>query len=164
MAAGCDKNNAMDIALEPSAAWLLVSMIFLALEAFGASGVGFLFAALGALSAAILVKLGIATDFWAQGAWFLGASVVWAVALWKPLKNMHLKRGGQQYSNMIGGEAVVLGAGLHKHQMGKVRWSGTTMEARLDANAAQDFLPENTLVTIREVTGNTLIVTPLTQG
>lgn len=152
----------MLFSLEPSYLWLIAGALLLALEAFGAPGVGFLFAGLGAIITAILAEAGIASHLESQAAWFFGLTAFWAWVLWKPLQRF--RRGSHSYHNMVGSEATVLEPGLHQNQAGKVRWSGTTMEARLLPGAPEAFLSADTIVTIREVKGNTLIVSPLNQG
>ncbi len=144
--------------LEPPYFWLIIGALLLALEAFGASGVGFLFAGLGAITAGLAAQAGMAVTIWAQLAWFFGATSLWALLLWKPMKNFSQQKSG--YQNMVGGEAIVLAPGLMKGQSGKVRWSGTIMEARLLAEATVEKLEPDTVVIIREVQGNTLIVSP----
>jgi membrane protein implicated in regulation of membrane protease activity len=150
----------MGIFSEPPYIWLILAALFLAVEAFGATGVGFLFAGLGAILTAIFAHFGWAESLWAQLAWFFGMTVVWGAMLWKPMKKFRIsKSGGQHYSNMVGGEAVVLAPGLKRGVSGKVRWSGTTMEARLAEDAPEEIAVD-ARVTIREVKGNTLVVTP----
>lgn len=140
--------------------WLLLGAVLLALEAFGASGIGFLFAGLGAITAAVAAHLALAESWLSQTAWFFAATVLWAVLLWVPLKKLRAQRhaGLEPYNNMVGDEATVLAGGLHPGKAGKVRWSGTTMSARLTEGAAA--LEEGAIVTIKEVRGTVLIVAP----
>ena len=145
--------------LSPAILWLLFGCILLAAEAFGASGIGCLFAGLGAVGAGIATYAGVATDLGLQGAYFFALTALAAVVLWRPLQRMHAgKRGG--YDNMVGTAAIVTADGLDPLTGGSVRWSGTIMKARLHPDATAQPLPENTRVKVLGVTGNVLIVSP----
>lgn len=141
--------------------WLIASVLLVAAEAFGVSGVGLLFAGLGALVTGAAVRLGwLAEDAYVvQWSLCFAATVVWALLLWKPLKALHKpKHGG--YQNMIGDTAYVGSNGLHGHKGGEVTWSGTIMKAQLAKHAGVESLDAGTPVEIVEVSGATLIVKP----
>jgi membrane protein implicated in regulation of membrane protease activity len=139
--------------------WFIAGAVFLTLEALGITGIGFLFAGLAALVTGILVEYGVASpDGYGQWAWFFGLTAAWAAILWKPMQRFMKtpKEGG--YSNMVGDDATVIEGGLAPGSKGKVRWSGTIMDAELAPGMAA--LPAGASVIIREVKGNTLIVAP----
>lgn len=144
--------------------WLAAGALFLAAEAFGVPGVGFLFAGLGAIATGILIDLEAMGTGGTPGqfAWFFATSVAWTALLWKPLKKFRAGGGkdGGDYNNMVGGAATVTGGPLRKGKTGKVAWSGTTMQAELAADAAVDEMPEGGEAVIREVKGTKLIVAP----
>lgn len=145
--------------MTPALIWLLVGLAFLALEAFGISGVGFLFAGLGAIATGILTQLAVfGTETWlGQGAWFFFLTVAWAALLWKKMKTFQLGRGGNQhYHNMVGDRVTVGAEGLAPGSTGAVTWSGTVMRAELAPGEAA--APAGASLIIREVRGNVLVV------
>lgn len=143
--------------MSPTILWLIAAAAFLTLEAFGLPGVGALFAGLGALTVAAMLSAGLLSDsdiLWQVGTFLLNSSLL-ALILWKPLKKWRTTRSEAPYSNMVGDEATVIGA-LEGDTLGQVRWSGTTMNARLAHGHGS--LAEGSAVIIREVRGTTLIV------
>ncbi len=143
--------------------WLAAGALFLALEAFGASGVGFLFAGLGAIVTAILVNYDIVDtdDTLAQFAWFFATTVVWTIILWKPMKKLRIgKDSGEKYSNIIGSSGIVTDGALEKGKGGKVKWSGTIMQAEIAEGAGVDRIEEGEIVVISDVKGTVLFVAP----
>lgn len=145
--------------------WLIAGAIMLAFEAFGFPGIGFLFGGAGAIVTGILVELGAigAGDYLLQGAVFLLATTLFALLLWNKVKSWRLDPDAKTYSNMVGKEAEVLEP--VSWQSGTVRWSGTLMQARLPrdeaiSSASAPALAAGTRVTIVEVRGNILVVTP----
>lgn len=144
--------------MTPSILWLLSGAAFLALEAFGAPGIGFLFAGLGAILTGLLVELDIvgAEAYAVQFACFLVASSLLALVLWKKVKQFRAAPGAPgHYSNIIGDDAVTIGT-LVPGKTGEVRWSGTLMRAELAHNS--DALADGTLVTVTAIHGNVLTV------
>lgn len=136
--------------------WLLAGALFLALEAFGVPGIGFLFAGLGALLVGLMIELGIlaSTDIvWQLAAFFVNSSLL-AVLLWKRLTRWRVARSDLPYTNMIGDAATVVGT-LSSAATGEVRWSGTIMIARLESGGP---LGDGTPVTITAVNGNVVTV------
>jgi len=140
--------------------WLLLGALLLAVEALGASGIGFLFAGLGAVVAAIVAHLGWAETIWAQAAWFFAATSAWAILLWLPMKKMKINKQGDadSYHNMVGDEATTLAEGLQPNRVGEVKWSGTVMKAKLVEGASA--VPAAAPVVIKQVKGTMLIVAP----
>lgn len=142
--------------------WLFAGIAFMALEAFGASGIGFFFAGLAAILVALVVKAGVvATDaVFAQFAWFFGLTVLWAAVLWKPLRNFHTSRKGreQPYTGMVGDTAIVGAGGLTHGKEGIARWSGTTLRAELAVEETEPSLAEGTPAIIVRVEGNIVFV------
>lgn len=140
--------------------WLALGALFLLFETLGASGIGFLFAGLGAITAGILAHIGMAETLWGQLAWFCAATAGWAAILWVPMRKYKLAVPDAPYNDMIGDEAVVTETGLRRGMAGQVRWSGTLMEARLDPASPLDDLPPGTAVVVTGVKGNAMIVMP----
>lgn len=148
--------------MTPTTLWLIAGVVFLAIEAVGVPGVGFMFAGLGALLVGALMSLDIVATEAATTQWivFFAASAVSAILLWKPLQRFHISRQSHSYSNMIGDTAYVGSQGLKKDAIGEVTWSGTIMRAELAADAQVENLSAGAAVTIADVEGAKLIVKP----
>ena len=146
--------------LSPSLVWLIIGIVAMLIEILAIiPGIGLLFIGLAALSVSILVatEIGSTVGLIDQCVWFFGLTVVYAVVLWKPLKRWRLSSAkSETYNNMVGDTAIVIESSLQQGIMGKVRWSGTIMNAKLHENAATAAL--DTTVKIIAVEGNILIV------
>lgn len=142
--------------------WLLAGLVLAALELIVHPGIGFLFAGLAGITTGVAVYNGWADydDTFAQFAWFFGATCIWTLVLWKPMKNLRAPSAGSAgYSDMVGTSAVVTGGGLKLGKNGKVKWSGTAMRARLSDAATAEVI-DGTEVTIVAVEGSVLVVEP----
>lgn len=142
--------------------WLVAGAVLVALEVFAVPLMGFLFGGLAAITVGILILANVVGEsvyLW-QFACFFALTVVWAVALWKPLKNLRSPHPSNAYNNMVGSIAIVGAGGLKKGKTGKVAWSGTQMSAELLADAAADELPAGAETVIVKVSGTTLVVKP----
>ena len=157
-----DESSFQAFLSHPSAVWMVVSVLFLLIEAFGIPGVGLMFAGLGALVAGLSVFSGaVAEDNHnAQFILFFVFSLVWAVLLWKPMQKFRVGKRHGEYHNIIGTTAYVGGSGISRKDGGEVTWSGTIMRAELAASAAVDRIESGAVVVIVEVTGATLVVKP----
>ena len=140
--------------------WLIAGALALGLEAFGIPGIGFLFVGLGAIVTGLLVETSILAEgnLPSQVAAFLISTVLFTIALWKRLKSWRMNPSAPRYRNMVGDEAVVA-TPLIGDAAGTVRWSGTTMQARLQPGTVAE-LPADARVRITAVDGNVLIVAP----
>lgn len=140
--------------------WLIGGAALIALEAFGIPGIGALFAGLAALLTGLLVEFGLvpAEDRLTQGAVFLLTTVILAVLLWKKLKTWRMNPAAPRFQNMVGDEAIVVET-LAGDAVGKVRWSGTLMQARLQSGSVAE-LPVGARTIIVAVDGNILTVAP----
>lgn len=140
--------------------WLLAGVVFVAAEALGISGIGLLFAGLGAVVTGSALYFGFiaaeSTDI--QFTVFFLAAALFAIALWKPLKKL---RAGHHpgFSDIIGAVGYVGSQGLTK-KSGEVTWSGTIMKAQLIPDASIEHLEAGAQVTVVAVKGATLIVKP----
>ncbi len=146
-----------------SYSWLIAGVILLLAEALGVSGVGLLFAGLGAMSVGILLKAGALGEgeTLLQAVSFLAATALWALALWKPMRRYYSGKTKGGYNNMIGETAYVGSGGLKKGHDGEATWSGTIMKARLADDAQVAQVEGGSAVEIIEVKGATLVVRPL---
>jgi membrane protein implicated in regulation of membrane protease activity len=149
----------------PTGFWLGLGAFLIVLEAITMPGLGLFLAGIAALCTGLLVKAGIVDEgaLGAQVAWFFGLTTFWAAVLWKPLLKFRMKRGhkdGIELNNMVGGTATVGEHGLRRGRIGQVTWSGTLMNAELEASVPVESLPAGALVVIKSVSGTTLTVIP----
>jgi membrane protein implicated in regulation of membrane protease activity len=148
--------------LAPSILWLLAGAAFLAIDAFGMPGIGFLFIGLGALVTGIAVEAGLAGagDYVSQFAIFFVTSGVLTALLWRKLKAWRTNPSAtERFSNMIGDSATIGKGGIAPGKEGALQWSGTTMRAVL-APEITTALAEGAAVTIVAVKGNVVTVKP----
>ena len=140
--------------------WLFIGVVFVGLELFGVSGVGFLFAGFGAITVGAIMELGYITpgQTIAQFLVFFLSTTLWTTLLWKPLRRR--VRQGSNYQNIVGDTAFVGSEGLTKHRGGEVTWSGTIMQAMIDTGVDVDTISAGSEVVIVGVTGATLLVKP----
>ncbi len=156
----------MEILLShPAEFWLGLGAFLIVFEAITMPGLGVFLAGIGALCTGLLVKAGIVDEgaLGAQVAWFFGLTTFWAAVLWKPLLKFRMKsrnKDGIELNNMVGGTATVGEHGLARGKIGQVTWSGTLMNAELEASAPIESLPAGALVVIKSVSGTTLTVIP----
>lgn len=136
--------------------WLIAGVACFALEAIGMSGIGFLFAGLGALTVGSLVTAMPELSLLQQGVIFLAATALWAALLWKPLRKYRGAETKNGYQNMIGDTVYIGAQGLAPGAIGEATWSGTIMKAELAPGA--EALAAGAAAVIISVTGNTLIV------
>ncbi|MFW0777737.1 MAG: NfeD family protein [Rickettsiales bacterium] len=148
--------------LSPTEIWLIAGVLMLVAEALGVSGVGLLFAGLGALSLGALLEWEYVAldDTLMQFIYFLAFTAAWTLVLWKPMRRFYSNRSGTGYKNMVGDIAYVGEAGLTKNQPGEVTWSGTIMKAMLADELETQKLDAGVAVEIVRVHGTTLIVKP----
>lgn len=140
--------------------WFIASVVFFLAEALGISGVGLLFAAIGAFCMGLLLQLEFLStdDYVTQGAVFFMLTAFWTLVLWVPLKKMRLSNPAEEHNDMVGRTATVGDEPLQKGKSGHVRWSGTTMRARLADDASIDSATAGDELKIVKVDGATLIL------
>lgn len=141
--------------------WLLIGAVMMAVEVFAMPTFVLFFAGIAAVCVGVMTGTGLLQDdsYLMQWAWFFGLTVMWAAVLWKPVKKFRtITPHGQDYKNITGDIATVVRGSLKKGVVGQVQWSGTLMNARLSDNAAENELPEGTIVEITDVKGNTVTV------
>lgn len=141
--------------------WLIAGVLLFAAEAMGISGIGLMFAGIGAVMAGLAVSVGlVAVDaLVAQWIVFFAFSAVSAALLWKPLQRLRVGKHHGNYSNIVGETAYVGSGGVTK-ESGEVTWSGTIMRAQLIPDAVVERLEPGTQVVIVDLRGITLHVKP----
>lgn len=155
----------MDISI--SVSWLLLGLLFVAIETFGLPSVGFLFAGLAAIIVSILLEgniLDASNNALCLGIWFI-LTTCFAVILWKPMKKWRTSKHSATHTSngMIGDKAIILNKDLEPNQLGTASWSGTMMNARL-APTQSTSIAVGTEATITAVEGNTLILSTHSHG
>ncbi len=121
---------------DPSNLWVFIGIILIIIEVSVIPGIGFLFAGLGALTLAGLLLVDMANIEGALEhiAYFFFFTTVWAVILWRPLKNAIKNKNGEKYENFAGTTAVTVKP-FTVGSISEVKWNGTTMKARIDSSS-----------------------------
>ena len=149
------------LASDPATSWLIVGAGLIFLEILVA-GVGLLFAGFAAILVGLLVNYSIIStdDFIMQLGAFFALTTFIAAILWKKLKSWRINPDNKDsFSNMVGNSAIVA-TDFNKGDIGKVKWSGTIMNAEIHKSSDKDSFSKNDVVEIKEVDGNTLFIIP----
>ncbi len=136
--------------------WLAAGVTLIVLEFTLIPAVGFIFAGFAALIVGLLVGVGVLDSVLYQWIAALSLTVILAVVLWNPFTNARKNKHYGQYSDVIG-QSATLTENLAPGQIGKAKWSGTTMKARLE-DGAVDVMPKDREVIITALDGNVLVV------
>ena len=144
--------------ITPVEIWLVVGIIFILAEFTAVPGIGLLFIGLGALSASILMYyLPNLASYQVASVGLI--SLAWFLVLWWPLKVfVYGKKGGAKtdYFDMVGMQVAVVEKDLNSSDVGRVLWSGTTMNAKLDSAESKSAKVGDQLY-ITDIKGNVLI-------
>ena len=144
--------------ITPVEIWLIVGIIFILAEFTAVPGIGLLFIGLGALSASILMYY--LPDLASYQVASVGLiSLAWFLVLWWPLKVFVYRKKGEgrtDYYDMLGMQVEVVEKDLTSSSVGKVAWSGTTMNAKLDS-AEDKGAKVGYQLYITDIKGNVLI-------
>lgn len=140
--------------------WLIAGVVFSIAEAIGMSGFGLIFAGFGGLSVGMLINFGVLEmdSILPQFVVFFIATILWELVLWKPLEKWRKTKGKSEYHNIIGQTAIVAASGLIKENGGQVTWSGAIMKAKFVSGEGENSLQSGAKVVIKDIIGNTLIV------
>lgn len=146
--------------MDTATIWLILGAVMIALEAFTVPGIGLFFGGLAGIVVGGLILaglLGVDQYTWQISCWFI-LTVITAMLLWKPMQRFRVnKHADGSFNNIVGTHAKVVGESLKSGTTGKVSWSGTTMNARLESSGE---LPVGTEVIITKIEGNTVTVKP----
>ncbi len=150
--------------LPPSTIWFICGAALVALEATLVPGVGVLFAGLGAITVGAALAIGMIDSLIAQFVVFFVSTGIWAILLWKTIKNL-LRGKKSGFTDMVGTAAVVFGNALENGKMGQVKWSGAIMNCRLESGIEEmETIEPGTEVTIASISKGVLIVRPKRPG
>ena len=100
-------------------------------------GVGFLFAALGAISVGAFLIFGLIDDLVHQFILFFASTAFLTALFWRPLKQFIAGRASG-FNDMVGSTAIVYDKPLEIGKIGQIKWSGTIMKCELVAEAPGD--------------------------
>ena len=138
--------------------WLtILGVTSIILEMGFISGIGFLFIGLGALSVAGLIEFNLIKEYNLLNILLslISLSSLYFLIFWKFFKNAQMQ-DTKNYGEIIGKEAIVIYSDIKGHTIGKVKWSGTIMNAQLiDTNY---YIKEGETVKIVKVKGNILFI------
>jgi len=144
--------------LSPSSIWFIVGGFLILLEITAVTGIGLLFAGLGAITVGGALEAGWIEAMHLQFLVFFLATAVWTAVLWKPLKSF-IETKGAGFDDMVGSTAIVFGQAIEKGSMGEVKWSGTIMKCQYEPEAgnAAAVQPDSEVI-ISRVSRGILIV------
>lgn len=146
--------------ITPSVIWLIVGLIFLAIEFTKLPGIGFLFLGLGGLiNSALVYNYPFFEEH--QYTSFGLVSLLSFIILWWPLKKYMYKKSPGSHFSLVGSDVEVYANPIMQGQPGQVKWSGTIMNAKLVSNSLPAKVGE--ILVITEVQGNVLICRKNTQ-
>ena len=138
--------------------WLtILGVISIILEMGFISGIGFLFIGLGALSVAGLIEFNLIKENNLLNILLalISLSSFYFLIFWKFFKNAQMQ-DTKNYGEIIGKEAIVIYSDIKGHTIGKVKWSGTIMNAQ--ALDIHHFIKAGEIVKIVKVKGNILFI------
>ena len=132
--------------------WIALGFALLAAEVllFGFTTIIFLFAGLGALTAGLLMNIGVLPETWiASTACFGIATGISSAILWKPMKAMQDRSVAKRKptSDFVGIE-FVLADDISATASGAYRYSGIDWKVEIDSSSDLDELPKGTRVTV----------------
>lgn len=137
--------------------WLAAGVILVFLEFTMLPAVGMIFAGIAALIVGILLEAGVLQEINSQWIVFLAATTILSALFYKSLKNFRSNKHSQ-YNDMIGQE-VTITEDLEVGKAGSVKWSGTTMKAKL-CPSCKNTAKAGVVAKIIGLEGNTLILKP----
>ena len=142
--------------------WSLIGVLSVIGEVFLLPSGGLLFAGMGCLMVSTLISLSIITReaYLDQFVIFAVSTAFVTLVLWRPLKNLLRKTEENGYSNIIGSSAAVE-SDIYSNTVGKVRWSGTTMKAKIDLQEESDIIKVGETVVITAINENVVSVKKL---
>ncbi len=119
--------------ITPVEVWFAIGIILILMEFTTIPGIGFLFLGLGSMTSSIIMFIyPFAVDY--QLATLGFSALIWFLLLWWPLKiyvYKNTKGTNRDYFDLVGMEVEVAFDEIKPGEIGKVFWSGTTMNARL---------------------------------
>jgi membrane protein implicated in regulation of membrane protease activity len=136
--------------------WLIIAIIFLIIELLTLT-FGFIFLTIGALFIMILISFSVisSANISIQLSIILFSMILSFIFFMRTYKKLKNKSDNNFIEDM---NATVIENDLVKNIEGKVRWSGTIVNALIDENSNFDKFLINESVTIKKFVGNTAII------
>jgi membrane protein implicated in regulation of membrane protease activity len=134
--------------------WLVCGFLMLTLEIVTGFTTGvFLFGGLAALTAGILMSIGVLPQTWVAGVSCTGiGSGIIVLLLWKPLKKLQGNRTAEKdnSSDLVGHE-FLLESDISVSNPGVTEYSGVTWKVEIDEDAGVDALAAGQSVSVSSV-------------
>jgi len=151
--------------LSPAIVWFIIGIAFLGLSKV-VTKVNFTYTAYAALFVGVCVAVGImgrseypAANLVAQIiVFFIAIPTIWYLLRERPEEKMNEEKK-EYYKSIIGRVAEVAEGGLNSVSGGEVILDGSFRDAKLHSTAGVDSVDAGTKMLIKEVQGDTLIVT-----
>ncbi len=145
--------------LDPSHFWFFIGLIILLVELITLSVI-LLFVALSCMTIGVVLFLNMVdpSDTLTQSIIFFGSIVLWYLALFVPMKKIKMFKLKKGHKNILDQRAEVL-VEITRKKPGKVRWSGTKMNAVLSKNNLSSVIKKKAIVRIIAIDGDVLTVT-----
>jgi len=141
--------------------WFIAAIILIGSELIAGFGVLFLFLlGLSALCVGFLTYSNHIDphNLIAQLIIFLTLFIIFFILLWKPIKKIINQNANNKYQNIVGQKGEVISSAITKKKRGKIRWSGTEVNARLHKDCTENSIDIGENVEIVEIKDNTFIV------
>lgn len=141
--------------------WLILGVILIVSELAVIQGMGLLFAGIAGITVGSLIIFNIidAANNLQIIVYFLAATILWAMILWKPLKKLINKNSANRYNDIVNTEATIDDeSGLKKGKTGNVKWSGTRMRAKIIEASSSDFIEYKQQVFVHNKIDGVLLV------
>ena len=143
--------------------WALIGIALLSIEAFALQGMGILFAGFAAISLGVSIfnnPEAFDGEIGKQFSYFFGYTIGWAALLWLPLKYFYGYASEDEYKNIIGTYGTVE-ENFGRDEIGKLRWSGTTVRAKIDDTSVATDLKAKSHVRVTAIKDGVYIVKPV---
>lgn len=89
---------------------------------------------------------------------FLTLFATFFITFWKPVRKFMNSGNENKYQNIIGQKAEVVSTSISKGKVGKIKWSGTEVKAKIHDSSTKKILHKGEDVEIVEIIDNTFIV------
>ncbi len=142
-------------------AWAGLGLVLILMDIKLAQTVVLFLVGLAALSVGMTVSWMPAMALAEQFKWFMGATLLWTLLLWRPLQR-YKHHNSETFHNLKGRTIELVSPHLSPGQKGQGRWSGTLVDVMLDADLDLTVTPSDDLVIVR-VEGTLFVIGPKTQ-
>lgn len=141
--------------------WYALGIILIVLEVSGLQGVGLIFAGVAAITLGAFIDFHfiLVSSTLEAIAFFFLFTIIWAIILWYPIKQLSKNSKLKKFVDLVGTEAIIdTPEGLRKDKIGYVKWSGVRMRAKLDEISISDIVADTETVWVHGQDEGVLIV------